>query len=83
MRTVHCSDRLEGTIVRLGGGGCTPPPLGTESQTSGGSKGGREGRAPQLGAQVLSISCSFRENMAKSYVGVPPRGVGAPSSGKS
>ena len=34
--------------------------------------------------QILSISCSFWENLAKSYVGVPPpRRVGAPSSGKS
>ena len=36
---------------------------------------GREGRTLP-GAQILSISCSFWENMAKLY-------VGAPSSGKS
>ena len=39
--------------------------------------------APPLGVQILSISCSFWENLAKSYVGAPPRGVGAPSSEKS
>ena len=38
-------------------------------------------RAPP-GVQILSISCSFWENLAKSYVGAPWR-VGAPSSGKS
>ena len=35
---------------------------------SGGSKG-REGRPP---AQIPTISCSFWENMAKSYVSAPP-----------
>ena len=44
---------------------------------------GARGTPPPGGAQILSISCSFWENMAKSYVGAPPRGVGAPSSGKS
>ena len=39
---------------------------------SGGSKRGREGRAPPLGVQILSISCSFWENLANSYVGAPP-----------
>ena len=39
-------------------------------------QGGREG------VKILSISCSFWENLAKSYVDAPP-GVGAPSSGKS
>ena len=35
-------------------------------------------RAP--GVQILSISCSFSENLAKSYVGAsPPWRVGAPS----
>ena len=37
---------------------------------------------PPPGVQILSISCSFWENLAKSYVGAPWR-VGAPSSGKS
>ena len=37
---------------------------------------------PSLGVQILSISCSFWQNLAKSYVGAP-RGVGTPSSGKS
>ena len=31
--------------------------------------GGREGRAPRV--QILSISCSFWENLAKLYVGAP------------
>ena len=31
---------------------------------------GCEGCAP-LGVQILSISCSFGENLAKSYVGAP------------
>ena len=50
---------------------------------SGGCKGGaRDARPP--GFQTLSISCSFRENLAEWYVGAPPpRGVGAPTSGKS
>ena len=29
---------------------------------------------PPFGAQILSISCSFQENLAKSYVGAPPWG---------
>ena len=39
--------------------------------------------AHPLGTQILSISCSFWENLAKLYVGTPPppRGVGAPSLG--
>ena len=49
--------------------------------SSGGSKGGaRDARPP--GVKILSISCSFWENLVKLYVGAP-RGVGAPSSGKS
>ena len=27
---------------------------------------------PPLGVQILSISCSFWENLAKLYVGAPP-----------
>ena len=35
--------------------------------------GGAQGaRAPPLGTQILSISCSFQENLAKLYVGAPP-----------
>ena len=46
---------------------------------SGGSKGGARGtRALPLGAQILSISCSFSENLAKSYVGAPPLGSWRP-----
>ena len=43
--------------------------------------GGREGCGPP-GVEILSISCSFWENWAKSYVGAP-WAVGASSSGKS
>ena len=39
-------------------------------------------RAPP-GVQILSILCSFWENLAISYVGAHPWRVGAPSSGKS
>ena len=64
------------------GGGFLVPPLdplmtteGSDSGCSGGSKGGmRDAHPPRV--QILSISCSFWENLAKSY-------VGAPSSGKS
>ena len=39
-------------------------------------------RAPPV--QILSISCSFWENLAKSYAGAPhPWRVGARTSGKS
>ena len=48
---------------------------------SGGSKEGGEGRAPWV--QILSISCTFWVNLAKSsYLG-PPCRVGAPTSRKS
>ena len=40
---------------------------------SGGFRGA-QGAPPPLGTQILSISCSFRENLAKSYVGAPPPG---------
>ena len=40
--------------------------------SSGGSKGGREGRTPPLCVQILSISCSFWENLAKLRVHAPP-----------
>ena len=46
------------------------------SIVSGGSKGGA-GDARPPGVQILSFSCSFWEILAKSYVGPPPRGVGA------
>ena len=49
---------------------------------SGGSKGGaRDAPPPPLGAQILSISCSFQENMAKSYVGAPPGELAPPPRG--
>ena len=38
---------------------------------SGGSKGGGARDTPRLGVQILSISCSFWENLAKSSVGAP------------
>ena len=44
------------------------------------SKGGARDTC-SLGVQILSISCSFRENLAKSYVGTPWR-VGTPTSGE-
>ena len=43
---------------------------------------GAQGTRAPLGVQILSISCSFWENLAKLYFGAP-RGVGAPFSGKS
>ena len=52
--------------VKFGGGGVAVADLG----------GAQGARAP-MGTQILSISCSFRENLAKLYVGVPPWGVGA------
>ena len=36
---------------------------------------------PPLGAQILSISCSFWENLAKSYVGAPPGELAPPPRG--
>ena len=46
-------------------------------------RGARGTRAP-LGAQILSISCSFWENMAKLYVSARPTPRSwRPSSGKS
>ena len=46
---------------------------------SGGYKGvARDAPPPPPGAQILSISCSFWENLAKSYVGAPPPGELAP-----
>ena len=36
---------------------------------SGGSKGGRKGHEQLLGVQILSMSCSLWENLAKSFVG--------------
>ena len=49
---------------------------------SGGSKGGaRDACPPPLGAQILSISCSFWEKLAKSYVGASPGELAAPPRG--
>ena len=38
-------------------------------------------RAPPLGVQILSISCSFWGNLAKSYVGAPPGELAPPPRG--
>ena len=48
---------------------------------SGGSKGGVRGTRPPPGAQILSIACSFWENLAKSYVGAPPGELAPPPRG--
>ena len=37
-------------------------------------KGGRARRAPLLRPKIFSISCSFSQNLAKSYVGAPLEG---------
>ena len=52
-----------------------------ENITSGGSKGGARDPRPPLGAQILSISCSFWENVAESYVGAPPGELAPPPRG--
>ena len=39
--------------------------------SSGGSKGGAEDAHLPPGVEILSIPCSFWENLAKSYVGTP------------
>ena len=36
--------------------------------------GGRPRRAPPPRPKMFSISCSFSQNLAKSYVGAPPKG---------
>ena len=48
---------------------------------SDGSRGTRDARPLPRGVQILSISCSFWENLAKSYVGAPPPPRGNPGSG--
>ena len=42
--------------------------------------GGAPG-APPLRPKIFSISCSFSENLTKSYVGAPPRGSAPPPTG--
>ena len=42
---------------------------------------GSAGDAPPLGVQTLSISCSFWEILAKSYVGAPPGDLAPPPWG--
>ena len=43
--------------------------------------GARDAHPPPPGAQILSISCSFWENLAKSYVGTPPGELAPPPLG--
>ena len=54
----------------------------TNSRTiiSGGFRG-RAQRAPPLRPKIFSISCSFSQNLAKSYVGAPPRRLAPPPTG--
>ena len=64
--------------------GAWPPCPLRESVTAtpiyiGGSRGGVRDARPPLGVQILSISCSFRENLACSR---PPWRVHAPPLGK-
>ena len=42
---------------------------------------GARGRRAPLGVEILSISCSFWENLAKSYVGTPPGELAPPPRG--
>ena len=49
---------------------------------SGGSKGGAPGARSPLRTKIFSISCTFSENLAKSYVGAPLEGW-RPSYGES
>ena len=48
---------------------------------SGGFRWGRIRCAPPLRSKIFSISCSFSENLTKSYVGTPPRGLAPPPTG--
>ena len=66
----------------MGDGHMGLPPVDRQTHTSGGSKGGA-GDARPLGAQILSISCSFWENLAKSYVGAPPWELAPPPRGNN
>ena len=43
--------------------------------------GGARNAPPPLGVQILSISCSFWENLAKWYVGAPPWELAPPPRG--
>ena len=42
---------------------------------------GMRGTCAPLGVQILLILCSFWENLAKSYVGAPPRELAPPPRG--
>ena len=43
--------------------------------------GGAHPARPPPRSKIFSISCSFSENLTKSYVGVPPRGLAPPPTG--
>ena len=47
---------------------------------SGRFRGGAPGMPP-LWPKIFSISCSFSQNLAKSYVGAPPGGLVPPPMG--
>ena len=65
LQSVNSTSKTQETARNCEAGGFM-----NSAANSGGFKGG---------AQIVSISCSFRENFAKSYVGAPPPpGVGAP-----
>ena len=51
-------------------GGFVNSAVSCTCECSAGSKGGARDACPP-GAQILSISCSFGENLAKSFVGAP------------
>ena len=57
-------------------------PWKSDQNCSGRFREGAGGAPPPLGTQILSISCSFRENLAKSYVGAPPPGELVPPPGE-
>ena len=44
-------------------------------------RGGARDARPPWGVQILSISCSFWENVAKLYVGAPPGQLAPPPRG--
>ena len=50
-------------------------------KTSGGSKGVTRDVRPPWGSKILSISCSFWENLANLYVDAPPGELVPPPQG--
>ena len=51
------------------------------SQTVADLRGGAGDARPPLGVQILSISCSFWENLTNLYVGAPPGELAPPPRG--